>query len=186
MCGRFLMSEDALEQAMTIARIPDGVQQQLNLGTIYPSCPSLVLIRQNEGLCGTIMDFGWPSPTLKKRLINARAETAAQKRPFAQAVKSRRCVVVCSRFYEWDQNKTMMTFFEQDQPALYMAGVYMEDCFVIITTEANASMRPFHHRMPLLLSKEQAKNWVLDPQCSQTLLKVKPPMVDHLGQDRLF
>lgn len=178
MCGRFLMNEEALNDAMGIAHIPQWVQEELNLKTIYPSNPSLVLIKDQDHLEGDIMEFGFYSDSMKKRIINARAETASQKWMFKRALKAGRCIVVCAKFYEWDADKQMVTFFE-DAPAMYLAAIAMEGQFVILTTEANESVSPWHARMPLVLDKQQAKDWVLNGDDTEELLHITPPMLMH-------
>lgn len=179
MCGRFQMDESALKAVERIASVPKAVQQQLRLGTIFPSQDSLVLVAHNHQLKGTLMKFGYQSESMKKRIINARSETARQKPLFRYALKEQRCIVPCSLFYEWDSARQQMSFFDPDAPVLYLAGIYKEGQFIILTTNANGSMERYHSRMPLILPEEEAAKWVLDPQQTDTLLKTKPILLDH-------
>lgn len=59
-----------------------------------------------------------------------------------------------------------MTFLRKDEPVLYMAGFYNqfqgEERFIIITTQANASVKQVHDRMPLILEKNELEDWIYD------------------------
>lgn len=61
-------------------------------------------------------------------------------------------MIPAAGFYEWSRQKEKNTFYRKDGKPLYLAGFYdrfdKEDRFVILTTVANASMRPVHDRMP--------------------------------------
>lgn len=184
MCGRFLINEEALDAASSFAKLPAWEQLTLHLGMIYPSQESLVLKNTPSGITGELLPFGVQPEFLKQRLINARAETVFSKPMFRRAVKNDRCVVVCCGFYEWDADKTMIYFNESQTPALYLAGLILDDGFVILTTAANASTAPFHHRMPLILNQEQAMAWMTEPEQAQNLTKLVPPALNHFAAKR--
>lgn len=190
MCGRFQMNDDALGAACKIARIPKAVQQELNLGMIYPSKPSLVLVGSNKRLTGTLMDFGFQSDSLKKRIINARAESVGSKYMFKYALHHNRCIIPCCWFYEWDSQKQMISFDEAGHDVLYLAGIYIEGQFIILTINANASMEPFHDRMPLILPEDKVYDWVFQDEDTENLLHWPAPMLEHnyisRPQTRLF
>lgn len=188
MCGRFLIDTQAVQSAMRIASVPNWIQGELELKTIYPSTPSLILQAGKEGLEGVMMPFGYYCPSMKKRLINARAETAQQKWMFRHAFLHHRCAAVCAQFYEWDSAKNQIAFALPDQP-LYLACVAIEDSFVILTRPANKSMAPFHHRMPVCLGQEQVQAWIEDVDQARTLLEEAGPWLEHhflSPQGRLF
>jgi len=112
--------------------------------------------------------------TIGNRLINARAETAADKPSFRTALRRRRCLVVADGFYEWKtvgkRRQPMFIHLRDDQP-LAFAGLWesweganhvaMESC-TILTTEANDLIRPIHDRMPVIVAPEEYGRW-LDP-----------------------
>ena len=62
-----------------------------------------------------------------------------------------------------------------------MAGCYRKydegDRFVILTTQANASMEPVHDRMPLILEREEAVAWLLENDAAEGLLQKSPPLL---------
>lgn len=184
MCGRFLVNEEALDAASSFAKLPAWEQLTLHLGMIYPSQEALVLKNSPKGIRGELLPFGIKPEFLKKQLINARAETVYAKPMFRRAVHSGRCVVVCCGFYEWDSQKNMIYFDKPDTPALYLAGLILDDGFVILTTAANASMSPFHHRMPLILDQKQALEWMQDSAEAKKLVEITPPALAHLYAKR--
>jgi putative SOS response-associated peptidase YedK len=108
-------------------------------------------------------------------LINARAETLAEKPSFRAAFKKRRCLIPATGFYEWQQNaqaKQAYHITRQDQQLFAFAGLweYWEDgtetlySCTIITTAANALMQPIHERMPVIIAKEDYRQWLDDQQ----------------------
>ena len=105
------------------------------------------------------------------RMINARAETLAEKPSFKKAFAHRRCLVLASGFYEWRQQdgaKRPYFISRKDSDPIAMAGLWetwrhdaesLESC-TIITTEANEFMQALHHRMPAMLAPEQCGRWL--------------------------
>ena len=106
------------------------------------------------------------SPDVGYKMINARAETLAEKPSFRSAFKSRRCLVLADGFYEWPKTgaeKTPLRITLASGLPFAFAGLW--DCwqspadesvrtFTIITTTPNELMSRFHHRMPVILRPE--------------------------------
>jgi putative SOS response-associated peptidase YedK len=112
-------------------------------------------------------------PAIAARLINARAETAAEKPAFRAAMRRRRCLIPADGFYEWQKTETAKRpfFFQlQDERPFAMAGLWetwqgpdgpVESC-TILTTAANELVAKLHERMPVILEPQAYAAW-LDP-----------------------
>lgn len=104
-------------------------------------------------------------------LINARAETLAQKPAFRAACRERRGLIVATGFYEWTKTDrgTRLPWYisRQDGAPIAFAAVWqswgkddpMPTC-AIVTTAANADLKPIHHRMPLILEQQDWAMWL--------------------------
>ena len=194
MCGRFYVDEGTAKE---IERVIRGVNlriQKMRTGDIYPSQPAGILTchsrQKNPLLAGSAaenspalelneMHWGFLQYQKKGLLINARAETALERRTFRESVLHRRCVIPARHFYEWDSDKNKVIFFREDRPVLFMAGFYnrFQDGarFIILTTEANASVDPVHNRMPLVLDEGELEDWVYDDKFTEYALHKIPP-----------
>ena len=113
-------------------------------------------------------------PMIGNRMINARAESAAQKPAFRKAFARRRCLVVADGFYEWQgkgRNKRPYLIRMRDDRPFGFGGLWESwegadhsriDSCTILTTEANSLVLPIHYRMPLVVAPEDYARW-LDP-----------------------
>lgn len=179
MCGRFTLTLDPadLRDAFPSLSFPEGMTPRFN---IAPSQP--VAVVANDGK-NQVEFFKWglvPSwakdASIGNRMINARAETLAEKPSFRAAYKRRRCLILADGFYEWkpvagQKLKTpMLIKMKSDQPFAF-AGLWeawrpdQEDAILsctIITTTPNALMEKIHDRMPAILKPETYPLW-LDP-----------------------
>lgn len=118
-------------------------------------------------------------PKIGDRLINARAESLAEKPAFKRAFRRHRCILPADGFYEWQvvpgrKQKQPMFVHGRDGEPLAFAGLWEAwrdasdpdapwicSC-VIVTTRANAVMAPVHDRMPVVLAASEWETW-LDP-----------------------
>ena len=128
--------------------------------------------------------------SIGSRMINARAETVAEKPAFRDELRRRRCLVLADSFYEWQRDGTfrrpMRVVLRTGEPFAF-AGVWSvwrdPDCnripsCSIITTSANDLLRPVHDRMPVILPREMKDFWldesVDDPDALDTVLNPYP------------
>lgn len=129
------------------------------------------------------MQWGFPGFDKKGLMINARAESVLEKQTFRESVLHRRCVIPAKGFYEWNARKEKFRFRRKDMPVLFMAGCYRqyegENRFVILTTQANASVSMVHERMPLILEKQEVEDWILDDQSVGFLLHKTPVLLER-------
>lgn len=193
MCGRYYVDDEtAREIERVVRRVDAGLKPGRNMD-IYPSRKAAVLTGRHPGLYAEEMAWGFPQYGRKGLLINARAETALARRTFRESVLHRRCIIPAKHFYEWDAAKSRVTFWRKDSRTLYMAGFYNrfqeEDRFIIITTQANASVADVHDRMPLILEERELEDWVYDDGFLDFALHKTPvPMrkYQEYEQQRLF
>lgn len=130
-------------------------------------------------------------PSISQKLINARAETLADKPSFRGPLERRRCLVVTDGFYEWRTQagkKMPIRYTLKGGEPFAFAGLWDAwkkpdggelRSFTIVTTEANALIRPVHDRMPAILRPEDEEKWLAgdrkDPTSVLTLLRPLPP-----------
>ena len=189
MCGRFFWDNDA-EEAFEddfpeLIRIARAQEKSLRAGGQEAVGAHSAVGAQSpyaaKPISAEILKWGFPGFDKGKLLINARAESVKTKSTFADSFASRRCVLPAAGFYEWDRKKEKVTFRLGDKPILYLAGIYRpygaEKRFVVLTREANDSMRPVHDRMPLILSKEEVRPWVGNMEEAGAILTKELPQL---------
>ena len=197
MCGRFLFSAEENDE---IRDIVNDVQRrykrdELNFvmaGDVHPTVSAPVLVTKDNWVIAELQRWGLPRPQSSGYVINARAETALERAMFRSSVLERRCVIAANAFYEWDKAKYQYIFRPLNGGCLYMAGLFDRvegiNCFVILTTAANASMQSIHDRMPLILQRDQVWPWLTEDTAVQ-MLGMVPPLLDVAamnGQMRMW
>ena len=142
---------------------------------IHPTETAPILASFGSGLECQWQKWGFPGFQKSKVIFNARSESAMEKPMFRDAVLHHRAVIPAAWFYEWDRNKQKHIFYREGGNPLFMAGCYRKyedgDRFVILTTQANASMEPVHDRMPLVLEREEAVDWLLEDGAAEELIR---------------
>lgn len=182
MCGRFYLEDETEKEFLRILNYVDSkIKGQIKYGTIYPTDHAFVIHENTGRLQGDISKWGYPKFQTSGVVINARAETVTEKQYFKEDVKKRRCAIPASGFYEWDTHRNKYVFSGINANIIYMAGVYKwdqdENRFVILTTEANESMKVVHDRMPVILEKDEIRDWIMDQNYSETILHRIPPIL---------
>ncbi len=181
MCGRFalfsymrqLMEEFGIEEHD--AEVPG---ERFN---VAPSQRVLAVVNDGSGNRSAHFRWGfvphWAKGDRPRYMINARAETVAEKPTFRSAFRERRCLVMADGFYEWHRSgkvKAPMYIHDVSGRPWGFAGIYevwtspdgeeVPTC-AIITTEANEVMARVHHRMPAIIPPDDRAAW-LDPDVS--------------------
>lgn len=176
MCGRFSLTQsvEAFAEAFQLDALPEWTPryniaptQTVAAITALPSqSPQMRLLRW--GLVPS-----WSKDlAIGAKLINARAETVAEKPSFRAAFKQRRCLILADGFYEWQRldRKTKQPYYfrlNSERPFAF-AGLWerwqgddnvVETC-TILTTQANELLQPVHDRMPVMLAPEQYDQWL--------------------------
>lgn len=188
MCARYDFDDDSRERLEAfLSGLPAfskkpaalGALRSFPSGEVRPSDRAPVLARgEHAGEIGLSFPL-WGFPGVSKGLvINARAETAAQKPMFAAALAGSRCAIPAGAFFEWNKAKEKVAFVREEAPLLFLAGIEKPDPqgtrFCILTTAANESVRPVHERMPLVLLGSQVVPWILDDQKTSEILTQVP------------
>lgn len=180
MCGRYYADDETIREIKKIVREVDEKIKRKG-GDVYPSQPAAVLAGRGTQLHAEEMYWGFPQYNRKGLLINARAETVLDRKTFRDSVLHRRCMIPAKHFYEWDTAKNKVIFSRADSRVLYMAGFYRqfqgENHFVILTTQANASVEQVHNRMPLVLEEGELEDWVYDDEFLGFALHKTPPQL---------
>ena len=154
-------------------------------GNIRPTDTAAVLAPNKQGNMAVFpMVWGFTHEATPKPIINCRVETADQKALWKDSWFRRRCIIPASWYYEWGIPLSEVGFRNANeqhrikkekyviQPKganiTYLAGLYRyeEHCgmqvpvFSILTRESVAPVRTIHDRMPLILGKENLKEWI--------------------------
>lgn len=194
MCGRFALYAD-YEALLERFEIEQAALDRASYEENYNVAPSQQIVAViNDGKRNRLGTFRWgliPSwakdQKIGYKMINARAETAAEKPSFRSAFKKKRCLIPANAFYEWKKGqdgKTPMLIHLEGDELFAFAGLWeswespegevVHSC-TILTTQPNAVMTDIHDRMPVILDKEAEKTWldpnVQDPELLQKLIK---------------
>lgn len=118
-------------------------------------------------------------------LVNGRAETAFEKPAFRDAMHKRRCLIPASGFYEWRQlgpkEKQPYYFRLPTGAPFFIAGLWERwgptniETFTLLTREADATVRPIHHRMPVILEPADVDVWMNSTSPSDQIREVLQP-----------
>jgi putative SOS response-associated peptidase YedK len=177
MCGRFAFYSPSEATAELF-----GVSGALPVEARYNIAPTQYVAAIRNGEEGSpelamlrwgLVPFWAKDPSIGNRMINARAETVAEKPAFRAAYRHRRCLVLADGFYEWRREGSAKTPFyisaADGQPFAFAAlwenwhskeSDESIQSTTLITTEANEFMADLHHRMPVVLTPATAGTWL--------------------------
>ncbi|MEO1548896.1 MAG: SOS response-associated peptidase [Pseudomonadota bacterium] len=177
MCGRFALTlpNDAMAQLFDAA--PHNALPDTPRYNICPTQEVAVVTSQNGARALRPMRWGFVPQWYKTvsggpLLINARAETIADKPAFAKAVRTRRCVIPATSFFEWTkegEDKLPWSIARKDTQPMMFAGLWQdwrgpEDALLttcaIVTCAASPDLSALHHRMPVILEPASLALWL--------------------------
>jgi putative SOS response-associated peptidase YedK len=175
MCGRFTLTADFGRLQERFHFDPSGLAYEPSYN-IAPGQPVLAVVqndsRQAKYLRWGLVPFWATDPAIGNRMINARGETVADKPSFRRALRQRRCLILADGFYEWRRagklRQPMYIGFRDRRPFAFAGlwerwqpphGAPLYTC-TIVTTEANALVRPIHARMPVVLEPAGEELWL--------------------------
>lgn len=191
MCGRYVQTSplDVLRSRFRIdsVAVPGG---ERGLGPRYNVAPGQAAPVVVRGEAPAVRELRTPrwglvpawadDEKIGYRMINARAETVAEKPAFRGALRSRRALVMADGFYEWRaaggaakgrSGKVPVFFRLKSREPFAFAGLWerwkapdgaARDTFTILTTTPNALVATVHDRMPAILSRDAEETWLAD------------------------
>ena len=187
MCGRFTQTApwEKVKKEFTVKKAAEEnlFQQRYNVAPtqIVPIVRDSANDREISTLKWGLVPSWAKDAEIGNRMINARAETLAEKPSFREAFAKRRCIVPTSGFYEWAKTasgaKQPFYFYLKEKDVFGFAGLWEEwidkesgellETFTIITTAANDVLKPVHDRMSVIVKAENYDEW-LDPKFKDT------------------
>lgn len=196
MCGRYSLATP--DPSSLRERFPIGerveVRRRFN---VAPGDGVLAVTTDRDGAPrGDVLRWGlvphWADDpaTLGLKLINARAETVAEKPAFRDAFAQRRCLILADGFYEWERRPDGTTqpwwVTRPDGSPFAFAGLWatwrgrpdvepLRTC-AIVTTQASAALAPIHARMPVILEPDAEQAWLDRATPPEELLDACAPL----------
>jgi len=177
MCGRFAFYSPSEATAALF-----GATGSIDLKPRFNIAPTqnIAAIRDTEDHGRELTTLRWglvpfwaKDPSIGNRMINARAETVAEKPAYRAAYRKRRCLVLADGFYEWKKEsagKTPYLISLASGKPFALAGLWEHwqakgsdetiDSATLITMDASDFMSQLHHRMPVVLEPETAERWL--------------------------
>ena len=181
---------------------PDDLYQPMphGVGFSHPQWPVVSMEEPRRlklkswGLIPTWVKQAEQAKTASNQNLNARAETVFEKPSFREAIRTGRCLVPSTGFFEWrEMNKLKYPYFiyPVGEPLFTMAGIStqwlnretgeLHESFAILTTQANATLSMIHNvkqRMPVLLSSQQIADWLNPNTHEEKLTSLFEPYSD--------
>ncbi|MEO5766314.1 MAG: SOS response-associated peptidase [Casimicrobiaceae bacterium] len=176
MCGRYELHTHPAAIALAF-----GLLEAPALTPRYNVAPmqQVPVIRQRADATRECVDMRWglvprwaKDPSIGAKMINARAETIAEKPSFRTSFRHHRCLIPADGFYEWRvtaHGKQPMHVARRDGAPFGFAGLFERwlaadgavlDTCTILTTTANELLRPIHARMPVIVAPEHYARWL--------------------------
>lgn len=194
MCGRFTITHPNEALAALFDAVPGNDLPPVPRYNICPTQP-VAVVTSDGGRRLRAMRWGflprwYKTPTDGPLIINARSDTIATKPAFREAVRSRRCLVPASGFYEWSAgpggDRLPWYITRRDGDPLAVAAIWQTwegeggplDTCALVTTEAGADMATIHHREPVILERRDWPLWLGEAgHGAAVLMRAAPPGV---------
>ncbi len=184
MCGRYVVT-NPVTKTKKIVKTAIKVEDIENYNAHpYQNLP--VIKKYTNG--NTLENLKWgivPSWSKKKEfkpLINARLETIDEKISFKKLIKLTRCIAVADGFYEWkreDKNKVPYYFLREDKKIMFLAAIYDNNEFCLITEQASNNVNLVHHRQPVIINESDINRYLnLELNGSSFLKECKKPKLE--------
>lgn len=176
MCGRYASTLPP-EMMMELFKLTNTIDYPPRYN-VAPTQPIVTIWEQQGRRTGQLARWGFVPHWVKDPrefplLVNARAESMADKPAFRDSLRNQRCVVPVSGYYEWhtgpDKKKQPYYITYVDDRPMALAGLYSNwsgpngeevDTVALITVQANADLAHIHDRMPAILPMEHVDAWL--------------------------
>ena len=183
MCGRYTLHHkpEEIEERFDVEPVEEYLAPRYNIAPsqIIPVIRQSLSddnLREMAGCKWGLIPFWSKDPKIGNKMINAKAETIAEKPSFRQAFAKRRCLIPADGFYEWQKRgkSPSQPFYvrRRDGGLFAFAGLWeawrtpegetLETC-TIITVEPNELLSKIHNRMAAILKPEDEAVWI-DPK----------------------
>ncbi len=184
MCGRFVIT-NPVAKTNGIVKTAIKVEDTENYNA-HPTQELPVVKKYTNGNTLELLKWGivpsWSKVKDFKPLINARLETINEKISFKKHIKIHRCVAIADGFYEWKRDgkeKIPFYFLRDDKKMMFIAGIFSDNQFCLITKEAAENVNSIHHRQPVILNEKDINNYLnLQIDGSSFLKKAKKPKLE--------
>ncbi len=165
MCGRFVVT-NPVTKTKGIVKTAIKVEDIENYNA-HPTQNLPVIKKYTNGNTLELLKWGivpsWSKQKDFKPLINARLETIDEKISFKKHIKIHRCIAVADGFYEWKRDgkeKKPFYFLRDDKKMIFIAGIYDENQFCLITENASKNVNEIHQRQPVILNEKDINNYL--------------------------
>lgn len=198
MCGRYVISVDPAELmdafGLTSSDAPEGAAPRYNIAptqlapVTFNDSPKALSVAQ----WGLIPSWS-NDASIGSRMINARAETLAEKPSFRTPLRKRRCLVYANGFFEWRKDgaaKTPMYISLKSGRPFAFAGLWdawkdpqtgaWRRTFTIVTVEPNPLLAEVHNRMPAILQQGAVDLWLGEADVPALLSVLQPYPADEM------
>jgi putative SOS response-associated peptidase YedK len=177
MCGRYELHTHPAAIALAFGlSVPPAVAPRYNIAPMQ----QVPVVRRSQAGRRELVTMRWglvprwaKDPSIGAKMINARAETIAEKPSFRTAFRRHRCLVPADGFYEWKVNaaggkqpihigmkdRALFAFAGLAERWLSPEGEVLDTC-TIVTTQANALLSPLHDRMPVIVALNDHERWL--------------------------
>ena len=184
MCGRFVIT-NPVAKTKGIVKTAIKVEDTENYNA-HPTQELPVVKKYTNGNTLELLNWGiipsWSKKIDFKPLINARLETIDEKISFKKHIKINRCIAVADGFYEWKRignDKTPYYFLRNDKKMMFIAGIFAENQFCLITEQASGKVNEIHHRQPVILNEKDINSYLnLQINGSNFLKEVRKPNLE--------
>jgi len=204
MCGRYSLFTPIAEIEISLGvKAVEWVEWQAH----YNGAPTQAMPVITNEFPQVIQFFRWglvpkwaKELAIGNKMINTRAESIVEKPAFRNIFKYKRCLVLADGYYEWmiesaapeagrkkASSKQPYRFHLPHNEVMLLAGLWDTwqnglHTFSIITCPANKDLSPFHHRMPVLLTQQDAQQWLRNDIPTEVLLQLLQPAPEGVIQ----